>query len=61
VMGGKRRHENEQEPFEEVMEGLKHQLGIHNDTDLSESHLRELISRYLRLIKERTGKSPGPV
>jgi len=57
VMGVQKRHENEHEPFEEVMEGLKHQLGIHNDTDLSESHLRELISRYLRLIKERTGKS----
>ena len=38
------------------MDGLKHQLGIHNDTDLEESHLRELISRYIRLIKERTGK-----
>jgi len=57
VMGVQKRHENEHEPFEEVMEGLKHQLGIENDTDLTESHLRELISRYLRLIKERTGKT----
>jgi len=57
VMGVQKRHENEHEPFEEVMEGLKHQLGIHNDTDLDESHLRELIKRYLQLIKERTGKS----
>ena len=57
VMGVQKRHENEHDPFEEVMEGLKHQLGVHNDTDLTESHLRELISRYLRLIKERTGKT----
>jgi pyruvate,orthophosphate dikinase len=56
VMGVQKRHENEHEPFDEVMDGLKHQLGIHNDTDLEESHLRELISRYIRLIKERTGK-----
>jgi pyruvate, orthophosphate dikinase len=56
VMGVQKRHENEHEPFEEVMDGLKHQLGIQNDTDLEESHLRELISRYIRLIKERTGK-----
>jgi pyruvate,orthophosphate dikinase len=56
VMGVQKRHENEHEPFEEVMDGLKHQLGIVNDTDLAESHLRELISRYIRLIKERTGK-----
>ena len=57
VMGVQKRHENEHEPFDEVMDGLKHQLGIKNDTDLEESHLSELISRYLRLIKERTGKS----
>ncbi|MBM4020975.1 MAG: pyruvate, phosphate dikinase [Planctomycetes bacterium] len=57
VMGVQKRHEHEHEPFEEVMDGLKHQLGVHNDTDLTESHLRELIGRYLRLIRERTGKS----
>jgi pyruvate,orthophosphate dikinase len=56
VMGVQKRHENEHEPFDEVMDGLKHQLGIKNDTDLEEGHLRELIARYLRLIKERTGK-----
>ena len=56
VMGVQKRHENEHDPFEESMEGLKHQLGIQDDTELTESHLRELISRYLRLIKERTGK-----
>ena len=57
VMGVQKRHENEHDPFEEVMEGLKHQLGVHDDTALTESHLRELITRYLRLIKDRTGKS----
>ena len=57
VMGVQKRHENEHEPFEEVMDGLKHQRGIENDTEMEESHLRELIARYLRLIKERTGKS----
>ncbi len=57
VMGVQKRHENEHEPFDEVIDGLKHQLGIKNDTDLEETHLRELISRYLRLIKERTGQA----
>jgi pyruvate,orthophosphate dikinase len=57
VMGIQKRHENEHEPFEEVMDGLKHQLGIKSDTDMTESHLRELIARYQRLIKERTGKT----
>ena len=50
VMGVQKRHENEHDPFEETMEGLKHQLGVHNDTDLTEEHLRELIKRYLTLI-----------
>jgi pyruvate, orthophosphate dikinase len=57
VMGVQKVHENEHEPFDEVMDGLKHQLGIHNDTDLQEEHLRELIKRYLTLIKQRTGKN----
>jgi pyruvate,orthophosphate dikinase len=57
VLGIQKRHENEHEPFEEVMDGLKHQLGIKSDTDMTESHLRELIARYQRLIKERTGKT----
>jgi pyruvate,orthophosphate dikinase len=57
VMGVQKRHENEHEPFDEVMDGLKHQLGIKEDTDLSEEALRELIKRFLGLIKQRTGKS----
>ncbi|NDC62531.1 MAG: pyruvate, phosphate dikinase [Planctomycetia bacterium] len=57
VMGVQKRHENEHEPFDEVMDGLKHQLGIKEDTDLGEEALRELIRRFLGLIKQRTGKS----
>jgi pyruvate,orthophosphate dikinase len=56
VMGVQKVHENEHEPFEEVMDGLKHQLGITEDLDLTEEHLRELIKRYQTLIKQRTGK-----
>ena len=57
VMGVQKRHENEHEPFDEVMDGLKQQLGItERHRPRPETHLRELISRYMRLIKERTGK-----
>jgi pyruvate,orthophosphate dikinase len=59
VMGVQKRHENEHEPFDDVMDGLKHQIGIVNDTDLGEEHLRELIRRYFALIQERTG-NPFP-
>jgi pyruvate,orthophosphate dikinase len=57
VMGVQKRHENEHEPFEEVMHGLKEEVGVKEDTDLTEEHLQELVTRYKKLIKERTGKT----
>jgi pyruvate,orthophosphate dikinase len=57
VMGVQKRHENEHEPFDAVMDGLKHEVGVSEDTQLSESHLRELVKRFKALIKERTGKA----
>ncbi|MFM7250576.1 MAG: pyruvate, phosphate dikinase [Planctomycetaceae bacterium] len=57
VMGVQKRHENEHEPFEEVMEHLKHEVHVHEDTALSEEHLKELVRRFQKLIKERTGKT----
>ncbi len=56
VMGVQKRHEHEHEPFDEVMDHLKHEVGVKEDTELTEVHLRELVARYKKLIKERTGK-----
>jgi len=56
VMGVQKRHENEHEPFDEVMDHLKEEVGAKDDTDLSEANLQELVKRYKKLIKERTGK-----
>jgi pyruvate, orthophosphate dikinase len=56
VMGVQKRHEQEHEPFDEVMDQLKAEVGVTQDTDLTEDHLRELVARYKRLIKERTGQ-----
>jgi pyruvate,orthophosphate dikinase len=56
VMGVQKRHENEHEPFDEVMDQLKHEMHAKEDTDLSEVHLKELVKRFKKLIKERTGK-----
>jgi len=33
-MGVQKRHENEHDPFEAAIEALKHELGVHDDTDL---------------------------
>jgi len=56
VMGVQKVHENDHEPFEEVMDGLKREVGATNDTDLSPAHLRELVDRFRDLIERRTGK-----
>jgi len=57
VMGVQKRSENETDPFEHVLEGVKHERGVHEDTDLGEDDLKEVIKRYRALIKERTGKA----
>lgn len=56
VMGVQARTEAETEPFHEVMEGLKKEVGATLDTDLDVENLKELVVRYKALIKERTGK-----
>src|SRR4051794_2113919 len=56
VMGVQKRHENEHEPFDEVMDELKHEVGAKEDTDLNEENLQELVKRFKKLIKDRTGK-----
>ena len=57
VMGVQKRHENEHEPFDEVMDELKHQRGVKEDTQLNECDLRDLVARYKKLIKQRTGQA----
>jgi pyruvate,orthophosphate dikinase len=56
VMGVQKRHENEHEPFDEVMDGLKRERGVQEDTHLGEADLMELVQRFKAIIKERTGK-----
>jgi pyruvate,orthophosphate dikinase len=54
VMGVQKRHENEHEPFDDVMHELKREVGAAEDTDLTEAHLRELVTRFKALVRERT-------
>ena len=57
VMGVQKRHENEHDPFEEIMDNLKKEVKAADDTSLTEEHLQELVKRYKKLIKDRTGKA----
>ncbi len=57
VMGVQPRSENDSEPFDHIMEGLKKEKGVKEDNQLSAEDLKELIERYKKLIKSRTGKT----
>ncbi|MBU3684643.1 MAG: pyruvate, phosphate dikinase, partial [Phycisphaerales bacterium] len=56
VMGVQKKHEHDHEPFEEVMDGLKREMGVTEDTQLTEEHLKELVRRFKDLVKRWTGK-----
>src|SRR5437764_1482908 len=58
VMGVQKRPEEDHEPFETVIHELKHERHDKDvdDTKLSVSDLKELVARFKKLVKERTGK-----
>ena len=59
VLGVQKRPDEDHEPFETVIEGLKHER-YHadiEDTKLTVEDLRELVSRFKALVKERAGKN----
>src|ERR1700749_1105626 len=57
VMGVQKRPGEDHEPFETVIEEVKHEAGADKDTDLSVDALQTLVERFKQLIKERTGKT----
>jgi len=46
---------NDRDPFEEVIERKKASRGVREDTELSADDLRELVSEFRDLIRNRTG------
>src|SRR6202047_68567 len=46
---------NDRDPFEEVIDRKKAARGVREDTDLSADDLRELVSEFRDLIRNRTG------
>src|SRR5215472_9078188 len=57
VMGVQKREGEDHEPFETVIEEVKHAAGVEKDTDLSVDDLKVMVEKFKRLIKERTGKA----
>jgi len=57
VLGLKAHGEKAQDPFRAELERVKRERGAKLDTDLSAEDLRQLVARYLEIVKERTGRS----
>src|SRR5436190_655803 len=58
VLGLQKRPDEDHEPFETVIEGLKHDRYHQDieDTRLTVDDLKELVARFKALVKERAGK-----
>ncbi len=56
VLGMKPESKLEIDPFEEIMEAVKHTKGVELDTELTVDDLKELVSKFKAAVKKRTGK-----
>ena len=55
VLGMKPESKEDIDPFEEIMEDLKHKRGIELDTDFTIQDLRDLVYDFKEAVKRRTG------
>ena len=56
VLGMKPDSKEDEDPFEEIIDHLKEERGVVNDTDLSAEDMKELVARFKKSVKEKTGK-----
>jgi pyruvate,orthophosphate dikinase len=56
VMGLKPESKEDEDPFEVVIDELKKEKGVINDTELMAEDLKELSFRFKKVIKNKTGK-----
>ncbi len=55
VLGMKPANKNDIDPFEEIIEKVKHDKGVHLDTELSVDDLKELVTKFKAAVKKQTG------
>ncbi|MDX2445195.1 MAG: pyruvate, phosphate dikinase [Bacteroidales bacterium] len=55
VLGMKPTSKEDIDPFEEIIEELKEEKGVENDTDLTVDDLKEMVRRFKKAVKEKTG------
>src|SRR5438270_537647 len=56
VLGLKPTTRTEVDPFEQIMDELKHERKVTLDTELTVKDLQELVKRFKKAVKEKTGK-----
>src|SRR5438552_17581247 len=56
VLGLKPTSKTEIDPFEHVLDELKHERKVKLDTELTVKDLQELVKRFKKAVKEKTGK-----
>jgi len=55
VLGMKPESKEDVDPFEEIIEDIKLERGVLNDTELTVDDLRMLVSKFKKAVKEKTG------
>jgi pyruvate,orthophosphate dikinase len=55
VLGMKPTSKEDEDPFEEIIGHMKKEKGIENDLDLTTEDLKELVKRFKKAVKEKTG------
>lgn len=56
VLGMKPVNKNDIDPFEEIIEEVKHAKGVELDNELSVDDLKELVAKFKAAVKAQTGK-----
>jgi pyruvate,orthophosphate dikinase len=56
VMGMKPESKEDHDPFEEIIDVIKEEKGVEDDTDLSTDDLKDMVKRFKSAVKEKTGQ-----
>ncbi|MFI3330401.1 MAG: pyruvate, phosphate dikinase [Rikenellaceae bacterium] len=56
VMGMKPESKEDHDPFEEIIDQIKEEKGVANDTDLTTDDLKEMVVRFKAAVKAQTGQ-----
>ncbi len=56
VLGMKPENKEDIDPFEEIIDHIKEEKGVTQDNDLEVEDLKDMVSRFKKAVKERTGK-----